>query len=559
MTNYSDGDTVTFVVDPGNPTLKQTFTGTKSGNTVIGTVWTEGNNQPHTAGATIIDYVTATDWELLRMGIGKHANPDGSLITAAVQKALNLANTPAAGWNSLGYNFSYVANNGQKEFQVSTPSDLSNVLTKGMKFQISRPSGTPTQAMSFQQASNQNATIAAPAGISMTNTVSVEAWVYMSNYLSGVQTILRRGDGSTGFSMDVDSNGTVRIFGTTAAGQSRGSFSAATVPLNKWVHIAGVLTISSGTFVAQVYYNGQPQAMTGVGGSSAITSFVEAGALSIGAFYPGGTVNSPFQGQMSEVRLWSTMITQAQIQQNMAISLVGNEPNLVGLWQGNGNFNDKTSNGNNLTATSGAIATYVSNPYNTIEYGYITKISVVSGVTTLTLFMGTQCSLPSTGALSAPGYSIVAAPFGFPTAWNKWIVENTYAGVPAASIGAYNSWQTAPLSGPMGLNIPTGEWDVSFDAVVEQDNTTGGFTAFRVGFYTTAPPNEAGNWVAKIYSATSTTGLAATFHRANPVTTSALTQWQLYILSEAGGGSVSITTTASSASATSFLAKCAYA
>lgn len=71
-TNYADGDVVSLVIEPNSTNgAKQVFTGTVSGGAtaVSGASWTEGTNQAHTAGVTIIDYTTATDWDLLQKGI----------------------------------------------------------------------------------------------------------------------------------------------------------------------------------------------------------------------------------------------------------------------------------------------------------------------------------------------------------------------------------------------------------------------------------------------------------------------------------------------------------
>jgi hypothetical protein len=50
-----------------------------------------------------------------------------------------------------------------------------------------------------------------------------------------------------------------------------------------------------------------------------------------------------YTGSLDEVRIWNTMLTQAQIQGFMSEGLVGNEPNLVALW----NFDEGIAGGNN--------------------------------------------------------------------------------------------------------------------------------------------------------------------------------------------------------------------
>lgn len=87
MSNYTDGDVVAFVVDPGTPSLKQVFTGTKSGTNIINAVWTEGTNQPHTLGAPVIDYTTATHWDLLLQGLLASHTLNGTLKAGIVSSA----------------------------------------------------------------------------------------------------------------------------------------------------------------------------------------------------------------------------------------------------------------------------------------------------------------------------------------------------------------------------------------------------------------------------------------------------------------------------------------
>jgi hypothetical protein len=79
-TGYTNGDTVVLVVDPGNSS-KQVLTGqiNTSTNVVSGVKWTEGTNTSHTSGATVVDYVTATHWDMLATGILNSLNTDGSL------------------------------------------------------------------------------------------------------------------------------------------------------------------------------------------------------------------------------------------------------------------------------------------------------------------------------------------------------------------------------------------------------------------------------------------------------------------------------------------------
>lgn len=200
-----------------------------------------------------------------------------------------------------------------------------------------------------------------------------------------------------------------------------------------------------------MYINGVlvPSTKSGAG-----TSITQGGSLQVGA----ANSTSFFDGYSSEVRVWSAVQSQANIQANMTISLTGSETNLVALFQGNGNFNDKTANANTLTANGGAVATQAANPYNNIEYAIITAITSSQ----LTLFTGTDYTIPNM-TLSGPQYSNARAPYGFPNDRNKWIVD---------SLANIDATQSSPTSGtlynigPYQLTVPTGAWELGYEASV---------------------------------------------------------------------------------------------
>jgi hypothetical protein len=76
---YSNGEPVVMVIDPSN-TKKQTFTGIvdTGGNQVTGVVWTAGTNVAHDAGATVVDYATATHIAMISKGIKVEHSQDGT-------------------------------------------------------------------------------------------------------------------------------------------------------------------------------------------------------------------------------------------------------------------------------------------------------------------------------------------------------------------------------------------------------------------------------------------------------------------------------------------------
>lgn len=79
ISGYTNGDTVVMVVDPSDATKKQAFTGVvdTSGVQLTSVVWTEGTNQTHTTGATVVDYETATHWAMYAKGLLRDHNQSG--------------------------------------------------------------------------------------------------------------------------------------------------------------------------------------------------------------------------------------------------------------------------------------------------------------------------------------------------------------------------------------------------------------------------------------------------------------------------------------------------
>lgn len=79
VAGYANGEVAVFIIDPDN-SKKQAFTGTidTSGVQVTGVVWTAGTNVAHDAGATVVDYASATHISMISKGILVEHNQDGT-------------------------------------------------------------------------------------------------------------------------------------------------------------------------------------------------------------------------------------------------------------------------------------------------------------------------------------------------------------------------------------------------------------------------------------------------------------------------------------------------
>ena len=100
VAGYTNGEVAVFVIDPSNSS-KQTFTGTidTSGVQVTNVVWTAGTNTTHAAGATVVDYATATHISMITKGLlvehkqsGAHSDITADSITMNASGSVDFSN-----------------------------------------------------------------------------------------------------------------------------------------------------------------------------------------------------------------------------------------------------------------------------------------------------------------------------------------------------------------------------------------------------------------------------------------------------------------------------------
>lgn len=182
--------------------------------------------------------------------------------------------------------------------------------------------------------------------LSGTNTITVEAWCYLTsysflptivgNYGSGMQFLLRVDNNRAAFWVD---NGTFRVVN-----------GATIVPLNTWTHIAGVWDGSS----LRVYINGVLDGtITGIAGTfNATTNPVRIGT---------SLTSEPWNGKLDDVRIWSVARSATDITSTMNNCVTGAEPGLLALYEfeeGSGNtVADLTGNGYNGTLVNSPVWT----------------------------------------------------------------------------------------------------------------------------------------------------------------------------------------------------------
>lgn len=548
VTGLTNGSVFVGIIEPGL-TTQQVFTGLvdTGGAQITGVKWTRGTNVGHSAGVTIVDYVTGTGHNMTTAGLlkehkqtGAHANVTADSVVATnvtINGTLTIAgNAGTAGWTPITGNASVTTgfNKGGREFLVTTSSDNTALVSAGMRFQITRHTAPPTQC-ALLNGTNQYANKTSPSGVTFTDDFTVEAWIKVTGYAAGA--ILSRYNGTSGWQFRLGALGQLELEGFNA---SAANFvllqSIQAVPLNEWVHVAATLDMSGfTTTTSKIWIDGYsvPTAITR--GGTNPTALVQAGNLELGGTN-GGT--QPFNGALSDVRLWSAARTDTQIRDNMSITLVGTETNLITYYKLNGLLTDSTSNANALTGQNSAVATTLDNPYNTIEYGIITKVTSSA----LTIFTGYAGTIPNM-TLDTPSFATAKAPFGFPGARSKWMVEAFYNLIIGLTIfskatASINTW----YNGGIQISLPTGVWETSYHgSVLLQTGSIANILAKNT--LSTTATTETDPRLTTVFPGTSTAaaqveGAVAT--SPVPLTTATTTAYFLNQLTSNGSGTINL-------------------
>jgi hypothetical protein len=188
--------------------------------------------------------------------------------------------------------------------------------------------------------------------------LTVEAWIFSTSNSTDYQGIVcntqDNGGDEAGYYLTKRSNGNIDFqIATTSSGFNNGPSVA--VPLNKWIHVAATYDGSS----AKIYINGILSA------SQAITGLIDWTTGSTNTIYRIGAYEDDtefygFQGQIDEVKVWNTALTQTQIRDRMCRKITSGDAlfsNLVAYYNldetsGNTAF-DGTAYANNGTLANG--------------------------------------------------------------------------------------------------------------------------------------------------------------------------------------------------------------
>lgn len=437
---------------------------TLSGTTLSNFTVTAGTDDTYAIGATVELAPTAAWGDDLVTGLLVEHNQDGThndvtadTVTATTITADEFVVAGASannGWTVGLPTPDTVTYNGNRSYDlVFNGTDLTDTVSNGMRLKLTRTTAPPTQCTSLN-GTTQYYSKTSPAGMTFTDDFVVSAWVKLSSYPSSFGSIASRYNGTSGWDMRIKSTGQIEMVGYNA-GAANYAYLATyqSLPLNKWVHVAAQLDMSTFTVTATTCYamiDGKdvPVSLPAKGGT-APTALIQAGNLEIGSCN-GGT--NLFPGKIAQVAVYNSKVTQATILASMNQTLTGSETNLVSAYTFNNSINDLSANANNLTASGGAgFAT--DSPFNSTEYGIITANSF-STDTTLTVQVPEGYAIPTSGGVSAVSYSTQDTPYGFPRDKGKWNIISWLNTV----VGSTSTTQSDLFVIPA---IPIGHWTTS--------------------------------------------------------------------------------------------------
>lgn len=472
------------------------------------------------------------------------ASLSGTKITAGTLPATALNTSAQSGWLDLGATPNTVTYNGNRSYDlVFNSTDLTDTVSAGTRLRTTRTVAAPTSVFSLD-GTNDFYNDTSLTGMTFTDDFCAGAWIYMTSYPAAGATVISRYNGTSGWYLNVDPNGRLSLAGFNGgSGNVRYIFAYTSVPLNRWVHVAGQLDMSANSATPTTSYlmmDGVDIPAQALSSGTNPTALIQAGNLEIGS-HNGGT--SPFPGYIDQVFVSSAKITQANMRtlqgQAITAALVSTH-SIVSAYSGGSVTDINTTNANNLTAQNGA-TTVASSPFgnrgvsSTLDYGIVTAASFSTN-TTLTVQVPDSCTIPTSGGVSAVSYSASKAPYGFPLASTRWVVELLHRSSINISIGAFDAYFASVLS----IIVPVGSWLARSRTYTWQNNTSSNITSLAAGWGTSTTTVLIDSIVG-LYSGVSGTDFAYTLSSTFPLNLTSATTYTYHHLTNSGGGAGTIT------------------
>ena len=373
-TNWPSDTGVTFAIDEVDgdglrvANSYNVFRGNVAGGTQIDEVVYVGGdaNRNYSAGVTTRVYILVSSFRDNRFtdGILEEHNQDGthgditadSIKVAGNVQAQSFTITGSGGnqgWETGLPTPNTVTYNGNRSYDlVFNSTDLTDTLSPGMRLRTTRTVTAPTQCTDLESSSSQYWQDTSVSGITFTDDFVAGAWVKLESY-PGTQTVISRYNGTSGWYLEILSDGRFRLVGNNG-GSGNYSFvqSYQSLPLNKWVHIAAQLDMSTFTATPTTSYtmiDGVDAPAQVIRAGTNPTALVQAGNLQVGA----SNSTNFFDGKIAQAFVSSAKITQANVRtiisQGLTASLISTH-SIASAYDFNNNSNDlNTTNANDLT------------------------------------------------------------------------------------------------------------------------------------------------------------------------------------------------------------------
>lgn len=438
-------------------------------------------------------------------------------------------------WRSLAVSPSSVTALGNRSYTVVVPGDLTGITSVGMKLRLPRTVTAPIQCVDLDSGSSQGWSKTTPANMAQTDDITAMAWVKLEKSYTAMPIISKR-SGNNGWDFRVEANGTVRIHGLVDGSNYKLYNTYQSIPANRWVHVTATMNMSAN--VATFHFDGVlvPHNTSAVGTANALTNAT--------TVYIGKDFNSVdfFDGKLSQVAIFSSVLSSATIRSYMGQTLTGAESTNVALWKFDGNGNDSNANANNLTPAGSAVATNADTPFTnpvtgtsltagTVNFGIIMSQSFSTNTTYIVQVPEGE-TLPTSGGIGTLQYSSARAPYAFPNQKSKWEVKSVYLAVCAVSGGAANGTWYNPST---LLNIPLGEWDVAYTAtpyVANGLNNPSVWTTLSTTNNGVTDPELRGY---SVFSSTANHSDVSAIHMEKSITTAVMTPYYLNLMTDQAG------------------------
>lgn len=397
------------------------------------------------------------------------ASVNGSKVTDATITPAKLTAAVKTGWWDTTAPSSVTALGNRSYSVVVNSTDLTGIISTGMRIRTVRSSTAPVQCTSLN-GTTQYYSKTSPNKMTFTDDFVVSAWIKLSSY-GADSSIASRYNGTSGWDFKIDLFGRVQLVGFNAGSSNNSRVdSIQSVPLNKWVHVAAQLDMSAFTASTTTSYTmidgvDVPAAVTRVGTNP--TALVQAGNLEVGS-RNGGT--NFFPGKIAQVAIYSAKVTQANILATISQGLTGAETSLASGYSFNNSFADlNTTTPNDLSAVASAAATNSDSPFTqddegapsgTVDFGVVQKVSFSTN-TTIVVQVPEGCAIPTTGSITSMQYAPQGNPFGFPRNKDRWSVEF----ILRSQVTTASNANFAAMTG-MQFSVPIGPWEVGWQSSI---------------------------------------------------------------------------------------------